>query len=627
MGYDNVAINKGYYYIWIDSKIKNSENFEYSKELRKKYPNITLFENLENGIKYLLKIKFKITFIIVSGSFFPEFISSLKKIENKILTVPRIIIFTSELTKQKIETMEKINHSFYDIGGLTISFDEILSFLNKSIFGKELNIIRPLRREKLQTGGEFTFKQINNKYDLVGPVSFFSNFIERPDNEDIIKFDKYLIDNYGDEMAELISQIYNIDCPLSLRIKYWLRAYTLETKFYKDMNSDLMKDNTKLYLPYIKLLYSSLAQKNFLNNNVSNDLYRGALVKKEEIEYFNDVMNQHQKLDIPRAIIFSKAFMSFSLDENVAKHFMEKKIPSEKTARALYILKADLKLDYTSATNVDLEGISYFEDEREILLFPYSIYEIDDIQKTEKYYKIYLNYIGKYKEIIHFKNKSKDIESFENNIYSKQLEIISLLSQSNGLCRISIKSGNIYGSGFCCLIGKPNNKIPVLITCNHILDENVLKNNAEILVFYLKKDAEFLCKIDKYNKIYFNEKYDITIIEIEKNSDIYKQMEFMEIDDNIFNKDSTEFYKESIFIPQYDIGHHLYISIGQIIKNVDHDVKIHYTHATMRGSSGTPIISNKCKVIGYHIGTDEFLYGTGGLLKLPIQEFIMKYYS
>ena len=77
-------------------------------------------------------------------------------------------------------------------------------------------------------------------------------------------------------MKELISQIYCVDCPEAVRIKFWLRAYTLETDFYKDMNKDLMKGQSKLYLPYIKLLYSGI-NNNSITVNVSNNLYRGAL--------------------------------------------------------------------------------------------------------------------------------------------------------------------------------------------------------------------------------------------------------------------------------------------------------------------------------------------------------------
>ena len=286
-----IADKKVYYYIWIDSNIKNKENSEYSRELKTKYPNIALFKNIKDALIYFSKIKFSLTFMIVSGSLFPEFISSLKNVENKILTAPKILIFTSETTKPKIEKMDEINDSFYDIGGLVISFKEVLSFLNKNFFGKELNFIRCLNREKIQTEGEFTFQIISKEEDLLGPL-YLSDCVRDLDKNDIIKIDKYLIDNYGDEMKELISQIYNVDCPDSIRIKYWLRAYTLETKFYHDMNSDLMKNNnTDIYLPYIKLLYSGLSN-NCINFNISNDLYRGTLIEKEEIENLIKIMKK-----------------------------------------------------------------------------------------------------------------------------------------------------------------------------------------------------------------------------------------------------------------------------------------------------------------------------------------------
>ena len=203
-------------------------------------------------------------------------------------------------------------------------------------------------------------------------------------------------------MKELISQIYNIKCPISLRIKYWLRAYTLETKFYKDMNNDLMKDKIKLYIPYIQLLYSGLRINSFEFSS-TKDLYRGALIKREEIQnliHYKEKKNS----DIPCGLIYSKAFMSFSLDKNVAMDFMLKKIPTQKEVRVLYILKSEVSNNFEkilinkNATNADLKDISYYEDEREVLLFPFSIYEISEVQKKENYYIIYLNILGKYKK-------------------------------------------------------------------------------------------------------------------------------------------------------------------------------------------------------------------------------------
>ena len=51
---------------------------------------------------------------------------------------------------------------------------------------------------------------------------------------------------------------------------------------------------------------------------------------------------QFEKSDSPRGLIYSKAFMSFSLDKKVAMNFMQRKIPSEQTVRVLYILKTEV---------------------------------------------------------------------------------------------------------------------------------------------------------------------------------------------------------------------------------------------------------------------------------------------
>ena len=426
---NEVAKSVEYFYIWVDANINNSENSEYSKYLIKKYQNIKLYTKVQEAITYFKTIKFHITYIIVSGSLFAEFISKLKNVINTISAVPKIIIFTSPETSLYISKMGIINDSFYNIGGFVLQFEKVLAFLNQKFFFKQLNFIRPLRREKMQTGGEFCFELLDNINDLVGAL-YLTRLFKEPQEEQCSNFDKYLIDNYGDVMKELISQIFNIKCPISLRIKYWLRAYTLETKFYKNMNDDLMKDKIKLYIPYIQLLYSGLKINSF-DFSSTQDLYRGALIKKAEIKNLIYHLKK-KKSNIPCGLIYSKSFMSFSLDKNVAMDFMKKKKPTEKEVRVLYILKteeSDKKsnaLIYKNTTNADLTDISYFEDEKEILLFPFSIYEINEVQKKENYYIIYLNILVKYKPI--FNSKNLDLKkSIGQSKYVKMLQNIGLL--------------------------------------------------------------------------------------------------------------------------------------------------------------------------------------------------------
>ena len=153
------AVEKNeYFYIWVDSNINNPEKIRYFMCFKRKYPNICVFKDVNGAINYFLKIKFHITYIIVSGSLFKEFILKLKSNINGISSVPKIIIFTSELTRHQFKKMDIINDSFYNIGGLVTKFENILSFLNKNAFAQELNFIRPLRRVKMQTGGEFSFE-------------------------------------------------------------------------------------------------------------------------------------------------------------------------------------------------------------------------------------------------------------------------------------------------------------------------------------------------------------------------------------------------------------------------------------------------------------------------------------
>ena len=526
---------------------------------------------------------------------------------------------------------------------------------------------RPLKRAKIQTGGDFSFELIDNLNELVGPV-YLSDLIMKPHKIEYELFDKYLIDNYGDNMKKLISQIFNVDCPISIRVKYWLRAYTLETNFYKDMNSDLMKEKTKLYLPYIKLVYYALSN-NAIKVNTSNDLYRGALINKEELSNLINHMNERKNSDIPRGLIYCKSFMSFSLDKNVALGFMNNKPLTEKTIRVLYILKGESGLDKKNATNADLNGISYFEEEDEILLFPFSVYEINKIKKSNNFYKIYINYLGKYKEIFNIQNQTKLYNSIINSNFMKKLELAGLLVPiwlaKKCLCKIIIKNCCRRGSGFCCSIPLPNEKtkIPVLMTCNHVLGEEELRMGNEIIAKYDDGNVEIRLKINKNSKIYTNKNLDVTIIEIKENIDIKNNMIFMDIDEDIFN--NIDFLKKNInrkreYLLQYAepnefnkynnemSGYIIKKNIEEFTKNKDYRIeegdikiddkdenKIIHNIPSTGGASGGPIIFyNKFRVIGIHqarYNNDSYMYGgrkkIGILLKKPIQEFIERFYN
>ena len=113
--------NKKIIIIWIDKNIKNKENQSYLIQLgfsnihikvnsdastdyihnpiqnEKSYfeNDVHPFDNIVEGLNFLKKIKFESTIIIISGSFFIDFVKKLHKELKFIYVIPKIIIFTS----------------------------------------------------------------------------------------------------------------------------------------------------------------------------------------------------------------------------------------------------------------------------------------------------------------------------------------------------------------------------------------------------------------------------------------------------------------------------------------------------------------------------------------------------
>ena len=53
------------------------------------------------------------------------------------------------------------------------------------------------------------------------------------------------------------------EIPNEIISKYWARAYTLESPFYKEMNEDLRSSKINKYLSYIQMMYEGIKIKSF----------------------------------------------------------------------------------------------------------------------------------------------------------------------------------------------------------------------------------------------------------------------------------------------------------------------------------------------------------------------------
>ena len=174
-----------------------------------------------------------------------------------------------------------------------------------------------------------------------------------------------------------------------------------------------------------------------------------------------------------------------------------------------------------------------------------------------------------------------------------------LYQMENCICKIHNKKGS-KGTGFFCKIPFQNHLMPVLVTNNHVLNENEIEKNNDIKCLINNKVINI--KIDDSRKTYTNEKLDVTFIEIKLNKDNINENNIMEIDENDLKKDKEiiemEYKQKSIYILHYPKGE-LSVSYG-IINNII-DEKIRHHCNTEEGSSGSPILSLKSfKIIGIH---------------------------
>ena len=118
--------------------------------------------------------------------------------------------------------------------------------------------------------------------------------------------------------------------------------------------------------------------------------------------------------------------------------------------------------------------------------------------------------------------KEKEIKDKPMAISFECNEIIMEQMKKN-ICKIKMKDGS-QGTGFFCKIPFPTREklLPVLITNNHIINQDLLHKENEKVSLIIKNEKK-VKTINLNNRMkYTNSDYDITILELrEENDDIH----------------------------------------------------------------------------------------------------------
>ena len=375
--------------LWLDSNI--GENNLYYEQLNSLNTyKIKIAKTVKEAMKEIYEMIFEDVFIIVNGSLFPQFYEEFKNNLNRICIIPKIVIL-SETSLLGIDN-KIIGDKFYNIGGIKHNFQEVMQFIKNP----EMNQYKFVLKNEEE---HLNFEYIDNKDKLLLPLfyKFLIKFTERDNNFHNRLYKKYY--KKSKEMKHFLDSISNFpQIPIEILSKYYVRIYTdEESKFYSDLNKSLRKGKKEKYLPYIKILYEGIKLR-ALPYSKDKELYRGGILPYKEI---NKIINYKKKDTIeglPGAIVFSKTFLSFSKDKEVAEYFIDyySQNLSKKFGKVLFILEREINIDYNLSTHVDVGKLSLLPNEREVLFFPFSSFEIKTIVLKNDIYEITLLYLAKY---------------------------------------------------------------------------------------------------------------------------------------------------------------------------------------------------------------------------------------
>ena len=571
---------KGFIF-WIDKDINNFEN-SYYLELIQKDPfkqllsslKLICFEYLEEAFDVIVNyMNFKVIFIIISGSLYCDYYDYLKVFKKIIKCLPICVIFTSDRFKKilkerkerpiyyyiKNEILDSIENPFYNLGGVNSKFLPCIGFISNFWNALQKDISK-LQKGNISYEGCITFERIYSKNQLILP--FILNELlseEKVSDNEVLSFNEFLLKNYKErEIRDLIHPMVKIkEIPHEIIAKYFLRAYTEETSFYKEMNNLLMKQKGEDYQIYIKLLFEEVLNDSLIVSKDDN-LYRGSAMSRKEIdeiiELFNQWENERDKNEdktLPLFLLYSRCFLSFTKDQKQINKFLGK-TDSIKYACIFELENKDYRTNLTYSSNADIESISNFENEKEVVFFPFSTFCLKAIRKeknfennNEEYIKINLEYLGKYdnhifNEIQKDKNlKNTFINTFNNQNYSNELIKSNLLYSKK--CDLKEPKKQIFQK----IKNKMKEKFNIELT-----EESAEKNNYnEKMVFYefrekineIKKkesldieiDKNLLKEIQERNKKKESEnEYYFTSLKLEEMEYIWKG-DYNSVDDNL----------------------------------------------------------------------------------------------
>ena len=148
--------------------------------------------------------------------------------------------------------------------------------------------------------------------------------------------------------------------------------------------------------------------------------------------------------NLPSFLLYSRTFLSFTKIKGKIKQFLGK--TDDDFYGIVFILKNTKKVPNLYSSNADIEYLSIYPDEKEVLFFPYTTFCLKNIYKKEFENQncifIELDYLGLYEHI--YDEFKKDVNFQNDVINSLNFVGINYINEviKNGLFDLNINNGN-----------------------------------------------------------------------------------------------------------------------------------------------------------------------------------------
>ena len=318
---------------WVDQNIKNEENQDYCYKIYREYKiNVKEFIDLNPLFEKMKLIKFDIVIIIISGKLIEDYLNLFKEQIDSLYIIPIHIIFTNHkdiiINRLKNKYSEDLNNYLINIENIAASFEEVENLLKKYLEDVPSKIKLGNLKKPNDYNDCFNFEYIEKSEQLIFPF-LYKKIMEniKVSHSEINEFNEFLLKNFGlnKEINELINKLIKTENSYDEIIsKCWARVYTFESSFYSNLNWNLMQLKFQQYNTFIKILYSGLKNYSYKDKK---SLFRGSIISNNEMEIIEELYNKKGNSNNfqPKVLIYSRTFLSFSLNEDIAKKFIRNK--------------------------------------------------------------------------------------------------------------------------------------------------------------------------------------------------------------------------------------------------------------------------------------------------------------